>query len=964
MLIAGSALAQVPTGIVTGNVSHEQNPLPGVTVVARSDALQGEISVITGENGSYMLRFLPPGQYTISFILHSFRTLEQPVKVLAAQTKTIDAIMYLEATSEEIVVTGVSETVSSGSQKAATVEQELLDKLPVARTLTSAVLLAPNVTSTGPGDNIVISGSQSYESLYLINGVVVNENLRGQSLPLFIEDAIQETTTMTSGISSEYGRFAGGVVNMLTKSGGNRFSGSLRLNLTNDDWVAKTPETTEREDKINRIWEGTLGGYVVKDRLWFFAAMRDSSLSNLGQLGISNTPYPTTDEQTRMEGKLTFSITDSHRFVGSYIEIDRTRTNANYYTPIEMDSLFDREDPQTLFAFNYNGVITPELFMQVQYSKRDFTIAKGAGSPYRGDLIRGTPMMDYQNSWTWNTPWFCSVCGDEERNNEDYLIKGSWFLSTDSTGTHDLAFGWDEYHDKMWQDNLQAASDWIVWVPEVIIEGGETYPVVNPYPYAWNYMMWWPLIEGTRGTDFEVTSFFVNDTWRYNEKLTFNIGVRYDQNSGVNSGGDKIAKDSRISPRLGMTYDLFGDGEWLINASYGHYVTALAGTNNVANGSTYAGSPALFGYLYGGDPINVDGPQYNTAETLQMLFDWFYDSYGGPANTALQVFQRVPGVTRGIAGGNIKSPYGEEYAIGVTKRLGSRGLVRLDYQHRSYKDLYETRIDIGTGTIDYNVFDGLTGTADYALIQNSDFLTREYDGLSAQIEYRAFDSLSIGGSYTWSHAKGNFNGETSGAGPVTSTNNPSYYPEYTDMSWANPEGDLLIDQRHKLRTWAVWDVISTHRHNLSASILLNYWSGTAYSAVGAVDTRPYVDNPGYLIPPSNVTYFFSERGAYTTPDIYRTDLALNYGFFFNIGATELEIFIQPEILNVLNNDDAVNVNNAVYDATTSFGETFNPFTDQPVEDTHWTKGSSFGEPQVEGDYQIPRTFRFSLGIRF
>ena len=78
----------------------------------------------------------------------------------------------------------------------------------------------------------------SFESLYLVNGVTVNENLRGQANNLYIEDAIQETTVATDGMSAEYGRFSGGVVNVITKSGGNLFSGSFRDSLVNDDWRA------------------------------------------------------------------------------------------------------------------------------------------------------------------------------------------------------------------------------------------------------------------------------------------------------------------------------------------------------------------------------------------------------------------------------------------------------------------------------------------------------------------------------------------------------------------------------------------------------------------------------------------------------------------------------------------------------------------------------------------------------
>jgi hypothetical protein len=102
----------------------------------------------------------------------------------------------------------------------------------------------------------------------------------------------------------------------------------------------------------------------------------------------------------------------------------------------------------------------------------------------------------------------------------------------------------------------------------------------------------------------------------------------------------------------------------------------------------------------------------------------------------------------------------------------------------------------------------------------------------------------VGGNWTWSHTRGNFNGETASSGPITS--GVLQYQEYIDPSWNNPIGDLLIDQRHKVRAWAIWDAISTPRHNLSVSVLQNYWSGTPYSATGNVNTIPYVGDPADL----------------------------------------------------------------------------------------------------------------------
>src|SRR5205814_1435450 len=112
--------------------------------------------------------------------------------------------------------------------------------------------------STGINGN-TISGAMSYDNLYLVNGAVVNENLRGQTHQLYIEDAIQETTVLTGGISAEFGRFTGGVVSSITKSGGNEFSGSVRDSLDNPKWTAKSFSTQpDPIDHTNNTYEETL----------------------------------------------------------------------------------------------------------------------------------------------------------------------------------------------------------------------------------------------------------------------------------------------------------------------------------------------------------------------------------------------------------------------------------------------------------------------------------------------------------------------------------------------------------------------------------------------------------------------------------------------------------------------------------------------------------------------------------
>ncbi len=967
LLAVSPVLSQgIPTGTLTGRATSGGEPMPGVTVTVTSPALQGARTTTTSAIGDYNVPLLPPGDYNVTFELEGFQRIERTVKVNASSLNRADADMSLSTVSEEIVVTGSYETISTGTAASTTFEKEFVESLPVDRNIRETVLLTPGVAAGGPGGGrnrgITISGAQSYENLFLVNGVVVNENLRGQPFNLFIEDAIQETTVTTSGVSAEFGRFSGGVVNTITKSGGNELSGSFRTNFTNQDWESPTPETISQVDDINQRYEGTLGGWVIKDRLWYFLAGRDFGEESVGQTtgprDFIRSPYDIVNEERRYEGKLTISPFQGHRLIGSYIEIDREEQGNVFGSILDLNSVVNRQLPQTLAALNYSGVITDNFFIEAQYSEREFTF-ENSGSIFT-DRIRGTLLVD-DEGFRWNSPTFCGVCTPENRNNENLLGKASWFVSTDSLGSHDLAFGYDTFNDIRKANNHQSGSDFRIFLTDTLqLANGELRPVALGNNST--FIVWNPIFVESEGTEFKTNSFFVNDRWRLNEHWSFNLGVRYDENDGVNSEGQTVANDSKISPRIGASYDLRGDGEWIINASAGEYVAALANTQGDA--TSRGGNPAQFVFLYQGPDITGNLP---TAQALQTLFDWF-DSVGGTSNQSVLSSVSIPGGTT-IIPDTLVSPSVREVSLGVSKRLGTRGVFRAEAIHRDGMDFYVDRLDrtTGVGTLPTG------GTANLSIIENrDDVLERTYDGLHTQAQYRAWDRLNIGGSYALSRSEGNVDGETAGSGPVRSA--VLNYPEYKDPRWNNPKGALNNDATHRARLWAVYDLWKNQNNQLSVGLLQNFTSGTPYGAVGAVDTRIDVNgnngiaNPGYLRPPTSVTYYFTDRDEFRTDDITSTDLTLNYSFSWNALGKDIEIYVQPEVLNVFDEQNAVSVNQTVRDFTTLRAngslQRFNPFTETPVEGVHWTKGTSFGRPLAEGDYQQPRTFRFSVGFRF
>ncbi len=952
-------LAAQSTGRLTGSVNDESGAgLPGVNITLESDNLQGTRTIVTEAGGGFSSPPLPPGEYEVTFQLEGFQTITERVRVSAAQTLPMDVTLGLATVQEEIVVTGeATQLISETATKASTMTAEELDALPVGRALGAAVTLSPGVTAGINGDSI--NGAQSWDNLYLLNGVVLNENIRGQEFELFIEDEIQETTVQTGAISAEYGRFTGGVVSAISKSGGNSFEGSLRYTFDSDDWLGENDLSPEmRDDTVNTTAEATLGGRVIEDRLWFFLAGRDRSTDGTENSNILNLQYATGSDNQRLGGKLTFGITEAHQLQAAYTEIENDQFGVphggldNFLATIDDGSLDDvRSLPQELNVFNYTGVMTPNFFVEARVTERQFFF-EGTGGKDKA-LDTGTPVWDIPNGIIVNESLFCDStaipeCIPEERSNETWFAKGSYFLAGDS-GSHDIAFGAESFTDIRAADNHQSPNDLMIWnfaASSIDTAGGKVFPQLVQ---GFTEIVYLPILSPTKGTDFETQSLFVNDAWRVNDKLTVNAGVRFDQLDAVNSLGLAVADSDSISPRFGFSYDVRGNGEHVVHGFIGRY--AGHAQNGVFNSSSPAGTPATFEFAYGGaiegffDPVTFN----------QIAFDWLNSAcptaIADPFSCPFLVGVDIPGATSALDP-SLKSTGANEISLGYQTNIGNYGLIRVDATAREFDDFFLDKVDLTTG----QGTDPNGNPFDLALVVNDDSAaTREYYGLSAITNLRFLDGkLQVGANATISHLYGNIDGETSGSGGI-SDGGILTYPEYRDPAWNNPDGDLANDQRFRVRLWAIYDIFRNDRQGLSIGGVQSYLSGQPYSAIDDINPTPYVSNPGYITPPTTVDYFFSGRGQFTSDDITRTDLQLNY----NINFGRFEIFVNPSITNLFDED-------AVDDPNTTVNRlaAFNPFTETPVEGVHWEKGPNFGQPTQENDYQNVREFQITAGFRW
>lgn len=957
-LAAGAAFAQSTTAVLVGRVTAADAPLAGVMVTITSPALQGVRSAETSVNGTYSFAAVPPGAYRVTFAMSGLQAVAKSAELHLAETTRVDAELQ-PVLAEEIDVTPAPQAGLETLQVTTNLAQDFINLLPIGRGITDVAKLAAGAHDTGPDGTLTINGAHSFENLWLVNGAVITEGRRNQPHNLFIEDAIQETTVLTAGVSAEYGRFTGGVISVITKQGGNEWSGSLRDTLNSDSWTSRLPGQPEPLDKINHDYEATVGGRIVRDRIWFFGAGRHAERRRNEQTVLTEIPYVSGSDERRWEAKGTANLGASQSVVASYLDVDAVDLNTTADPAGDLRTLYTLNTPHSLLAAHYMAILSSAATIEAQFTRKQYAF-DGGGTDR--SFAGGTQIQDFENGLSAWAPSYCTACGETSRNNREALLKTTWFVSRPRWGTHSIVAGVNDFHELATESQYATGSDFAVVTPTVAIDG-ELYVMMVP---GESVLEWYPVFIPSRGDDFGTRSAYVNDRIDWGRHFTFNAGIRYDRSRGKDQGGEEQAEDSRWSPRLGAIWDIGGDGRNRISASFSRYAAKV--DQFVARAASPAGAQSYFAWLWDGEEINTGhGPLLTTGQVLARIEEWFL-AMGGTSAIDLAVAADTPAGT--IVGDRLQAPIMDETTLGYGRQFGSSAFVRADVIRRRWSDFYTYRVTTATG----RTTDSAGNVSDTVVIENDDEgLRREYDGLSLQGQWRRGEAV-LGGNYTLSRLRGNVEQETAGTGTVAVRSPETYYPEYTGFADFAPMGYLSGDERHRGNLWAAYTLHSSIGR-FTGSLLQSYHSGRRYQARTTIDVRPYVTNPGYVRPPL-VDYYFTPRGGLQLDDISTTNLAVNYARVIG----RVEAFVETDLLNVFNEQGVeVSANVAVRTSRTDRNlAPFNPFTATPVECprdvpsssaqcrgiANYQLGAAFGEPASRESYQAPRTVRVSVGLRF
>ncbi|HMA18277.1 MAG TPA: TonB-dependent receptor, partial [Thermoanaerobaculia bacterium] len=410
----GLAFAQT-TGDITGTVTDNSGAaLPGVTCTATSPALQGTRSSVTSNSGSYRIASLPPGTYRVSCALAGFATVERTALVTLGGTATVNQTLQISQ-KEEVVVSGQAPVVDTTSTTGGSnYSAKVMEKLPIGRNYANVVRMQPGVnTDTGDqqgrGVALSIYGSTSAENVFVIDGVNTNSVVRGVQGKVINNEFIQEVEVKTGGYQAEYGRSTGGIINVITKSGGNEFHGDVFGNFSPESF--RSDQEHQAGDKFNTTFDkveeldygADVGGYFVKDRLWFFTAYDrvDNQRDRVPKdaQSVLNQHFRENDTYNLFSGKLTWNIVQGSTLVGTYFRDPEVRDGA-VFTPTgtDPDSFSGRYDiGSSDYAGRFNQLFGSFGVLTLQYSRHQDQFKFKPLDPTAIGIQDRTVASDYPN---------------------------------------------------------------------------------------------------------------------------------------------------------------------------------------------------------------------------------------------------------------------------------------------------------------------------------------------------------------------------------------------------------------------------------------------------------------------------------------------------------------------------------------------------------------------------------------
>ncbi len=639
------AFAQSLTGSIQGTVKDEQGgALPGANVTLSGS--KGTRSSVSDASGNYRFPAVDPGTYAITAALSGFAgKRSENVEINVGQTYVLDFNLKVAGQTEEITVTGEAPVVdTSASSTNNQLSQDLLFNIPIRPTNAATQLLdyTPGVnwgTAFG-ADNDTANG-------LLLDGVDTRDPEGGSAWTFFAFNLLDEVQIQGLGAPAEYGAFTGVVVNSITKSGGNNYSGLFDVYLRHKDLIEDSNNVTDEIATANPALAdpaitneefdltAQFGGPIIKDKLFFFVSAERYHLEQnpTGPRTIRDEVSP------RLNAKINWNPgpNDSLTFMfqkDEYNVIGRPGVSALLAT----DELTNREDaPEYVWGAQWRHLFGANTFVEAKFTGwwGYFDLNPEVNAP--GHFDAGTGLFSDSQGWFYYA--------DRGRNQ----VNASISHYAEGWGRHDLKFGIEVERSKV-RNRYGYVNDLFYYDYEYYYPKGQ----YTAYDYGYD-------VEGRNQRE----SIYLQDSWKVTDRLTINPGVRFDWVRGYPGGasatgpsGDaKVYDTKNLAPRVGFAYDIAGDRKTVVKGSYSQY---------------YEGSFFL---------------TYSAAVPgIEDLVLHFYDPAGekcGPLGNCFTEYSRIETLPYRVDP-DIKHPRTDEFTLGFERalsndvRLAVTGIYRKD----------------------------------------------------------------------------------------------------------------------------------------------------------------------------------------------------------------------------------------------------------------------------------------------
>jgi hypothetical protein len=954
--ISASFISADDTGALNVTVVDSSgNAVVGAVVSAKTSESLRSASGATNSDGTVKLSFLDPSsKYVVNVKASGFASSSATnITVVSGQTRGLSLVVAsVTADMDELVVVASREALidTTSAQQGLDITLALTESLPTGRNYQSYLQLAPSVKPSNTGNPSSKSGvnyrdafgqtGRSTDNVYYIDGVNVTNVDNGLANSNLNSEIIQEQQVLTGGLSAEYEGGTGLVSKVITKSGGNEFTGSINYYLQNDSLVADNDHLPN--NTYNKFDTAiTLGGPIIKDKLWFFASMQTKETEiDVSDLEAGTVLRTSTASSDLGFAKLTAQITDNDFLSFSYFDDPYDRDASTSATTLNnRDSADAQGGSNTNLTWTHSfdqGVLTVS---KSSHEGESSTLA--ANSDTRNDVAysdsteatlaarnkggSGSNSINFSNKDELSVTYDFNINNHEikvgylktENERLENLVYAGDGAQYTSIGTSDIGTTYADYLTTTWNGVTDVSAD---DQARVLTAGNAIASFVTAYDAdasgavdaAELALATYNSTSGNPTGDVNVyrilqvqkapltlrsegQAMFIQDTI-YHGQWTFDVGFRAESYEHFGSDGSQIADfDWEIAPRMSVTYDINGDGRSKLYVYDGRYYdpirTDMTGFAGTLNGSV-------------------------REEQIYLADQWITYRTRGGAQEQDAYFSP-----------NTKTPYTDELILGYSQLIGEDKSISVTYTDRKTKDIMEdfgayvyscggpegAVTPAGCPAYGYDAADGGDGilNTDFGLplsyfgwdaYPNSNYIIgtlagghRNYTGLEIAFRKRPTDDkpYAILASYTNNQAEGNSNSD--GNADLQG-----------DFDWLDPRAPNMYgpqsgNMEHQLKFAGTYQITE----KLEAGMVFNWNSGYLYTKGKSVYSRNLpAQGEAYEVGGLSRPWIENQFGTEQAPSYYELDLRLKYTTNI-MSDRELEVFV--DVFNLLDNQAVTEV---------------------------------------------------------